>query len=102
MSAVKALQSDALLLNQSSVVIDEVLESLGGFTWPGVSTDVGKLKRLKDTLLNVSKSIERNVVVLSPIPAMGYTYSRKQAEERRTVSPDPVEAHNNNTNKHQL
>ena len=84
-ASVQRLQSDADVLKQSASILDEVLTSLDRFN--GISKDIAKLKLVKETLLNVSNTIQRSAVSLSPIPSIGYVHSRKKTQ-LRSVSPD--------------
>ena len=90
--SVQRLQSNADLLKSSIQVVDDVLDTLDGIIFNGKRSVFNKLNGLKATLANVGQSIHSNAVALSPIPSMGYAYSRS----RRSVSPDTIE----NSSKH--
>ena len=88
-ASVSRLQSNALTLKQATSVVDEVLESLDRFTWPGKTKDISKLKRLKYTLESVVDSIKADALILSPIASMRYV------QQRRSVSPDTIDTSDN-------
>ena len=80
--SIRDLQSNADTLKHSSVVIDEVIESIDRLIYKGKLKDIATLNGLKDTLSTIGRSIERSAVSLSPIPSISYAYSRKQSKER--------------------
>ena len=79
-ASVSRLHDSSKVLKQGIQVVDEVLTSLDRFL--GIKKDVDSLKRLKQSLQIVSKHIEEDAIVLSPIPSMQYV------QQRRSVSPD--------------
>ena len=96
-ASVTRLQLNAIQLNKAAAAIDDVLDSLDRFTWPGKSKDSANLKGLKCTLVSVSKHVEEDALILSPIPSMQYV-----AQRRRAVSPESNDVDVVSTNKRKL
>ena len=100
---VKRLRSNADILNHASTVIDEVIESINRVIYNGKLKDIAKLNQVKTTLTLVSRNVQSDAAILSPIPSMGYAIKRKQTQERRAVSPDlttfdAIQSFNNSSN----
>ena len=69
-ASVSSIQLNAIELNKVTTVIDEVVASLERIIYHGKSKDIAKLKQLKCTLISVSKYVEEDALILSPIPSM--------------------------------